>query len=182
MNALRTRTLLREADIVVVRFGEKYKQWNAAFDAGQAVALGTPLITLHPPEHDHALKESTGAALAVAASPSRSRGSSATRSAASSERGFDLDASPAQVYAAVVAMDEDEFEELMGETASRERVIDALVAHLATPPAARGRRRPRRRHPREALGPTRAAATTTASCASTTASARPPTSPPSSPT
>ena len=44
----------------------------------------------------------------------------------------DLDASPAEVYAAVVELDEDEFEELMGETASRERVIDALVAHLAT--------------------------------------------------
>ena len=34
VNAIRTGTLLREADIVVVRFGEQYKQWNAAFDAG----------------------------------------------------------------------------------------------------------------------------------------------------
>ena len=50
INAIRTGTLLREADLVVVRFGEQYKQWNAAFDAGQAAALGTPLITLHPPE------------------------------------------------------------------------------------------------------------------------------------
>ena len=48
VNAVRTYTLLREADIVVVRFGEQYKQWNAAFDAGQAAALGKPLITLHP--------------------------------------------------------------------------------------------------------------------------------------
>ena len=69
VNAIRTGTLLREADIVVVRFGEKYKQWNAAFDAGQAAALGTPLITLHPPEHDHALKEIDRAALAVAREP-----------------------------------------------------------------------------------------------------------------
>lgn len=69
VNAIRTGTLLREADVVVVRFGEKYKQWNAAFDAGQAAALGTPLITLHPPEHDHALKEVDRAALAVAREP-----------------------------------------------------------------------------------------------------------------
>lgn len=69
VNAIRTGTLLREADVVVVRFGEKYKQWNAAFDAGQAAALSTPLITLHPPEHDHALKEVDRAALAVAREP-----------------------------------------------------------------------------------------------------------------
>ncbi|HET6832012.1 MAG TPA: YtoQ family protein [Solirubrobacterales bacterium] len=69
VNAVRTQTLLGEADIVVVRFGDKYKQWNAAFDAGQAAALGTPLVTLHPPEHDHALKEVDGAALAVAREP-----------------------------------------------------------------------------------------------------------------
>ena len=69
INAIRTGTLLREADIIVVRFGEQYKQWNAAFDAGQAAALGTPLITLHPAEHDHALKEVDRAALAVAREP-----------------------------------------------------------------------------------------------------------------
>ena len=69
VNAIRTGTLIREADVVVVRFGDKYKQWNAAFDAGQAAALGTPLITLHPPEHDHALKEVDRAALAVAREP-----------------------------------------------------------------------------------------------------------------
>ena len=69
VNAVRTQTLLREADVVVVRFGEKYKQWNAAFDAGQAAALGKPLITLHPPEHNHALKEVDRAALAVAREP-----------------------------------------------------------------------------------------------------------------
>ena len=55
--------------MVVVRFGDKYKQWNAAFDAGQAAALGKPLIVLHPPEHDHALKEVDRAALATAREP-----------------------------------------------------------------------------------------------------------------
>ena len=69
VNAIRTRTLIAAADIVVVRFGEQYKQWNAAFDAGYAAALGKPLITLHPPEHDHALKEVDGAANAVAREP-----------------------------------------------------------------------------------------------------------------
>lgn len=69
LNAIRARTALRDADVVVVRFGEKYRQWNAAFDAGFAAALGTPLITLHPPEHTHALKEVDGAAQAVAETP-----------------------------------------------------------------------------------------------------------------
>jgi len=69
VNAIRTRTLLEQADVVVVRFGEQYRQWNAAFDAGIAAALGKPLITLHPPEHDHALKEVDRAALAVAREP-----------------------------------------------------------------------------------------------------------------
>jgi YtoQ family protein len=69
VNALRTRTMIGAADVVVVRFGEKYKQWNAAFDAGYAAALGKPLIVLHPPEHQHALKEVDAAALAVAQEP-----------------------------------------------------------------------------------------------------------------
>jgi YtoQ family protein len=69
VNAIRTRTLIRNADVVVVKFGEKYKQWNAAFDAGQAVALGKTLITVHPPELTHALKEVDGAAQAVAQTP-----------------------------------------------------------------------------------------------------------------
>ena len=69
LNALRTRTLLGAADVVVVRFGEKYKQWNAAFDAGYAAALGKPLIVLHPDELRHALKEVDAAALAVAREP-----------------------------------------------------------------------------------------------------------------
>ena len=69
MNAIRTRTGLAEADVVVVRFGEKYRQWNAAFDAGYAAALGKSLIILQMPEHDHALKEVDAAALAVAREP-----------------------------------------------------------------------------------------------------------------
>ncbi len=69
MNAIRTRRGLEQADVVVVRFGDKYKQWNAAFDAGYAAALGKSLIVLQPPEHDHALKEVDAAALAVARTP-----------------------------------------------------------------------------------------------------------------
>ncbi|HEY9078829.1 YtoQ family protein [Magnetovibrio sp.] len=69
VNALRTRVLLEEADIVVVRFGDKYRQWNAAFDAGYAAAIGTPMITLHDRELTHALKEVDAAALAVAETP-----------------------------------------------------------------------------------------------------------------
>jgi YtoQ family protein len=71
LNAIRTRTLIEKADVVVVRFGEKYKQWNAAFDAGMAAALGKPLIILHQEEHAHALKEVDAAALAVAERPAQ---------------------------------------------------------------------------------------------------------------
>jgi len=71
INAIRTRTLLEKADIVVVRFGEKYKQWNAAFEAGYASARGKPLIILHQDEHAHALKEVDAAALAVAKTPDK---------------------------------------------------------------------------------------------------------------
>jgi len=69
MNAIRTRTLIKESDIIVVRFGEQYKQWNAAFDAGYAAALGKPMVTLHDEGHTHALKEVDAAALAVAQTP-----------------------------------------------------------------------------------------------------------------
>ena len=65
INAIRTRTLIEKADIVIVRFGDKYKQWNAAFDAGYASALGKSLIIMHQAEHAHALKEVDAAALAV---------------------------------------------------------------------------------------------------------------------
>ena len=69
VNAIRTRSMIERSDMVVVRFGEKYKQWNAAFDAGFAAALGKPLITLHDPDLTHPLKEVDGAALAVAQTP-----------------------------------------------------------------------------------------------------------------
>ncbi len=69
LNAIRTRHGIQNADIVVVRFGEKYKQWNAAFDAGYAAALGKSLIVMHGPEHQHPLKEVDAAALAVVEEP-----------------------------------------------------------------------------------------------------------------
>lgn len=69
INAIRTRTLIEQSDIVVVKFGEKYHQWNAAFDAGYASALGKKLIVMHPEEHTHALKEVDSAALAVCQTP-----------------------------------------------------------------------------------------------------------------
>ncbi len=69
VNAIRTRHDIDRADLVVVRFGDKYKQWNAAFDAGFAAALGKPVITLHDEGHTHALKEVDAAALAVAQTP-----------------------------------------------------------------------------------------------------------------
>ena len=69
VNAIRTRTLIERADIVVVRFGDKYRQWNAAFDAGYAAALGKAVITLHDAGLTHALKEVDAAALAVAQTP-----------------------------------------------------------------------------------------------------------------
>lgn len=69
LNAIRTRALLEQADIVVVRFGDKYRQWNAAFDAGYAAALDKPIVVVHPPEFTHALKEVDAAALAVAQTP-----------------------------------------------------------------------------------------------------------------
>ncbi|HSK50277.1 MAG TPA: YtoQ family protein [Solirubrobacterales bacterium] len=66
VNAIRTQTLIRDADVVVVRFGDRYRQWNAAFDAGYAAALGKPIVTLHAGELDHALKEVDRAAQATA--------------------------------------------------------------------------------------------------------------------
>ena len=66
INAIRTRNSIEKADIVIVRFGEKYKQWNAAFDAGFAAALNKSIIVIHNDEHQHALKEVDAAASAVA--------------------------------------------------------------------------------------------------------------------
>ena len=69
LNAMRTRTAIGRSDIVVVRFGDQYKQWNAAFDAGYASALGKSLIIMHGADHQHALKEVDAAALAVVETP-----------------------------------------------------------------------------------------------------------------
>ena len=68
VNAIRTRTRIEEADLVVVRFGDKYKQWNAAFDAGYCAALSKPYITLHADDIVHPLKEVDAMALAWARS------------------------------------------------------------------------------------------------------------------
>ena len=64
-----TRTAIEHADVVVVRFGDQYRQWNAAFDAGYAAALNKPLIILHDPSLTHPLKEVDAAAQAVAETP-----------------------------------------------------------------------------------------------------------------
>lgn len=69
VNALRTQTLLQQCDIAVIRFGDKYKQWNAAFDAGYCAALNKPYITLHADDIIHPLKEVDAAAQAWAQSP-----------------------------------------------------------------------------------------------------------------
>ena len=71
LNAIRTKTLIEKSDVVVVRFGDKYKQWNAAFDAGFAAALGKPLIVMHDKSLTHPLKEVDAAALAVAETPAQ---------------------------------------------------------------------------------------------------------------
>jgi len=69
INSIRIRKSIEDADVVVVRFGNQYKQWNAAFDAGYAAALGKSLITLHDEELTHALKEVNAAALATCTTP-----------------------------------------------------------------------------------------------------------------
>ena len=69
INAIRTRTLIDKCDIAVVRFGDKYKQWNAAFDAGICAAVGKPYITLHDEDIVHALKEVDAGAMAWAKTP-----------------------------------------------------------------------------------------------------------------
>jgi len=69
VNAVRTKTLIEKSDIAIIRFGEKYKQWNAAFDAGYCAALGKPYITLHGEDLIHPLKEVDAVAQAWATSP-----------------------------------------------------------------------------------------------------------------
>jgi len=69
VNGIRTKMLLENCDLVVVRFGDKYKQWNAAFEAGLCAALGKPYITLHDEDIIHPLKEVDAAAMAWAKTP-----------------------------------------------------------------------------------------------------------------
>jgi len=71
VNAIRSKTLLEKCDIAVVRFGDKYKQWNAAFDAGYCAAIGKPYITLHADDIVHPLKEVDAAAMAWAQTPAQ---------------------------------------------------------------------------------------------------------------
>jgi len=66
INRIRTKTLIEKCDIAVVRFGDKYKQWNTAFDAGYCAATAKPYITLHDEEIIHALKEVDASAMAWA--------------------------------------------------------------------------------------------------------------------
>ncbi|QFU75197.1 YtoQ family protein [Halioglobus maricola] len=71
VNAIRTKTLIEKSDLAVIRFGDKYKQWNAAFDAGYCAALGKPYITLHDESIIHPLKEVDAAAMAWAEEPAQ---------------------------------------------------------------------------------------------------------------
>jgi YtoQ family protein len=71
VNAIRTKTLLENCDLAVIRFGDKYKQWNAAFDAGYCAAIGKPYVTLHAADIVHPLKEVDAAALAWAETPAQ---------------------------------------------------------------------------------------------------------------
>ena len=66
INSIRTKKFIQDSDVIIVKFGEKYKQWNAAFDAGYAAALNKSIIVIHRDEHQHALKEVDAAAAAVA--------------------------------------------------------------------------------------------------------------------
>ena len=69
VNAIRTKTLVENCDVAVIRFGDKYKQWNAAFDAGYCAAIGKPYITLHDEGIVHPLKEVDASAMAWATTP-----------------------------------------------------------------------------------------------------------------
>ena len=71
VNGIRTKTLIEKCDVAIVRFGDKYKQWNAAFDAGYCAALGKPYITLHAQDIIHPLKEVDALAAAWATTPAQ---------------------------------------------------------------------------------------------------------------
>ena len=65
INSIRIKRNIESADLVIVKFGNKYKQWNAAFDAGYSAAKGKSLIIMHEDDNQHALKEIDASALAV---------------------------------------------------------------------------------------------------------------------
>ena len=65
INSIRTKKSIQDSDVIIVKFGEKYKQWNAAFDAGYAIGLSKSLVVLHNEDHQHALKEVDASASAV---------------------------------------------------------------------------------------------------------------------
>ena len=69
VNGIRTKTLIEQCDLAIVRFGDKYKQWNAAFEAGFCAALGKPYVTLHDEDIIHPLKEVDASAMAWAKTP-----------------------------------------------------------------------------------------------------------------
>ncbi len=69
VNAIRIKNQIENCHVAVIRFGDKYKQWNAAFDAGYCAALGKPYITLHDESIVHPLKEVDAQALAWATTP-----------------------------------------------------------------------------------------------------------------
>ena len=66
INSINTRKSINDCDLVIVKFGDKYKQWNAAFDAGFATALNKSIIIIHNETNQHALKEVDASASAVA--------------------------------------------------------------------------------------------------------------------
>ena len=65
INSIKTKKSIKDSDVVIVKFGDKYKQWNAAFDAGYASALNKSIIVIHNEENQHALKEVDASASAV---------------------------------------------------------------------------------------------------------------------
>ena len=65
INSIRIKRNIESADLVIVKFGDKYKQWNAAFDAGYSAAKGKSLIIMHEDDNQHALKEIDATSLAV---------------------------------------------------------------------------------------------------------------------
>jgi YtoQ family protein len=71
VNGIRMKTFMDRCDVAVVRFGDKYKQWNAAFDAGYCSAIGKPYITLHDEDIIHPLKEVDASAMAWAKTPAQ---------------------------------------------------------------------------------------------------------------